>query len=155
MQVFLEKKRHEAEEKKYKSTVESKFALKGSKNGILFFPAWVGNNPYQKLLYEAINKKNDISVSGHAKEALCERFLKEKRNSYDYIHLHWLQAFIDFSDDAGADNLVSILTYAKSIGYKIIYTAHNITSHDTEFAEREVVLRKKVAKLFDYALVQW
>lgn len=152
IEFILDKKR-KADEKRYKAITEPRFVRKAKNKGILFFPAWIGNNPYQKMLYEAINEKFDILVSGHAKEALCERFLQEKRAEFDYIHLHWLHAFIDPSQPNGADKLVNVLNYAKSIGYKIIYTAHNIVSHDAEYAENEVKLRRQVAKFFDYALV--
>lgn len=153
VKMFLEQKKREAQEKQYKNGTQVKFSLKGDKKGILFFPAWVGDNPYQRLLYEAINRKFNVAVSGHAKEALCERFLTEQRNDFDYLHFHWLHAFLDFSATDGADHFLRILSFAKTIGYKIIYTAHNIISHDSQFIERETLFRNMAAKYFDYALV--
>lgn len=147
---YFDNKKAEIAEKEYINKTQVKFELKGSRKGILFFPAWVTNNPYQKLLYRAVNELFDLSVLGFSKEALCIRLLDEKRKDFEYIHFHWLHAFVDFSNDSDAEKLIELMSYAKEIGYKLIYTAHNIISHDSEFVEQEIRLRKRICSLFDY-----
>lgn len=60
---------------------------------------------------------------------------------------------MDVTKENGADDLLSKLKHAKKLGYKIIYTAHNILSHDGRFVERELRFRKEIATYFDHVLV--
>lgn len=149
---FFEEKKSEDERKRIEKQMQRKYHLAGDRNGILFFPAWLQNNPYQKLFYEAVSSKFNIKVSGYAKEGLCKELLDRERNSYDYIHLHWLHVFLEIDKKDGADELIDILSYAKSLGYKIIYTAHNIISHDSAFYQNEYVQRRRVLEFVDVAI---
>jgi glycosyltransferase involved in cell wall biosynthesis len=67
--------------------------------------------------------------------------------------LHWLQTLMDINREDGADELLSKLKYAKSLGYKIIYTAHNISSHDSKFLERELRFRREISAYFNHVIV--
>lgn len=131
---------------------EAKFHLPGEKNGILFFPAWTRSNPYQAMFYKAVNDVYGLRVSGFDQQFMTKKVLEENRVGYDYIHLHWLHVFLDVHSPGGADKLVDILEYAKELGYKIIYTAHNIISHESGDIDNEVALRKRVVKLFDIVI---
>jgi glycosyltransferase involved in cell wall biosynthesis len=142
-----------ADKQKLPVTERQSFHLEGQKNGILFFPDWSKRNPYQKLLYSSIAKNYGVRIKGYEKHLFTEELLESSRGEFDYIHLHWLHIFMDFSRDDGADEFFEKLECAKSLGYKIVYTAHNIISHDSEHEERELDFRQKAVAKFDYILV--
>ncbi len=131
---------------------KAKFHIPGREKGILFFPAWTRSNPYQVMFYQAVNKIYNLRVSGFDQQFLTKKVLKENRAEYDYIHLHWLHVFLDVTSQSGADQLIEVLKYAKGLGYEIIYTAHNIVSHESDDVDKEIELRKKVIPLFDVVI---
>lgn len=132
--------------------IEPTFQVQGSKKGILVFPEWTYSNAYQKLLYRALNEKYNINVAGFKPEFFTENILKQNREKCDYVHLHWLNVFMDLTKENGCDEVFKTIKIAKKMGYKIIYTAHNIISHDTEHRDREISFRKKLIREFDYIL---
>ena len=149
---FFQEKKDSEERNRLHRLLEPKLYIPGRRNGIMFFPAWLSNNPYQKLFYEAVAKRFGLRVAGFAREALCKRLLEQQRAQFDYIHLHWLHAFIDPARVDGADHLVELLAYARTLGYTIIYTAHNIISHDSRFYEAELMQRRVIMKHVDIAV---
>lgn len=149
--IFKKKKTQTKKEitKKEKHT----FYLPGEEKGIIFFPDWSKRNPYQKQLYSSIAKNFKIRVKGYNEKLFNLELLAENKDNYKAIHLHWLHVFMDFSRDDGADEFIANIKKAKELGYKIIYTAHNIISHDSKYVDREKQFRKRAVKLFDYVLV--
>ncbi|ASQ89790.1 hypothetical protein CHL67_01610 [Prosthecochloris sp. GSB1] len=129
------------------------FNINASNKGILFFPDWSHTNPYQKLLYSSLADRFKIRIRGYKKELFNKNVLKACRDEFDVIHIHWLHAFMDISKDSGADDLLGTLEYAKKLGYQIVYTAHNIISHDSDHFERELRFRRKAQSYYDYILV--
>ncbi|MDQ7727284.1 glycosyltransferase [Halomonas sp. SpR8] len=129
--------------------LNAKLYIPGEKNGILFFPAWTKSNPYQQMFYQAINNVYGLRISGYDQQYLSKKLLFDNKSKYDYVHLHWLHVFLETSSPNGADNLIEIINYAKRIGYKIIYTAHNIISHESKNIDNERELRRTVVPLFD------
>lgn len=128
------------------------FFINGRNEGVLVFPDWSRSNPYQKLLYGALAGEYDIKVRGYPPNLFTREILRTNRSEYGFIHLHWLQALMDFSAEDGADDFLDTLAYARRLGYTILYTAHNIVSHDSENAVRERAFRRKAAQQFDYFL---
>lgn len=132
---------------------QQSFCLEGKNAGVMFFPDWSKRNPYQKLLYASLAKNFGVRVKGYKEQLLCTELLQKNRDKFSCIHLHWLNVFMDYSRDDGADEFIAKLEQAKSLGYKIIYTAHNIVSHDSQFKERERTFRRRAIQYFDYVLV--
>lgn len=128
------------------------FRIDGPRKGVLFFPDWSRSNPYQKLLYGALASRYNIKVKGFRSSSFTREVLAANRAEFSCIHLHWLHALMDFSADDGADAFFDTLAYARELGYKILYTAHNIVSHDTDHEERERAFRHRAAQQFDYLL---
>ena len=60
---------------------------------------------------------------------------------------------MDLSQENGVDALIGKLQYAKKLGYKLIYTAHNIVSHDSVNIKRELSFRRRAAEYFDHVIV--
>lgn len=135
------------------STLRPLLRLDGSRKGVLFFPDWSSTNPYQKLFYASLAQNFDIRVKGGGSSGLLNKdVLNENKEEFGYLHLHWLHRFMDVTRDDGLDKLLKNLRHARKLGYKIIYTAHNIVSHESEHAERELQFRRKLAPLFDHVL---
>ena len=132
--------------------IPATFELSGLNKGILFFPEWTWSNPYQKLMYTELNAKYNINTIGYKPEFFRKDILRQNRVACEYIHLHWIHLFMDTSQDSGIVEFIDTIRYAKSLGYKFIYTAHNVISHDTKFYDRELKFRKRIIKEFDYLL---
>lgn len=126
------------------------FKIDGKGRGILFFPDWSKTNPYQKLFYASLAQNYDLKVNGFKPEHFTRQVLQDNREHCDFLHLHWLHALMDITRDDGADHLLAMLDHAKELGYRIVYTAHNIISHDSEHAERELGFRRRVATYYDH-----
>lgn len=129
------------------------FYIKGNNKGIMFFPDWTNTNPYQKLLYAGIAREYDVRIKGYRRHFFRPDMLDANRQEFECIHFHWLHVFMDFSCDDGADKFIRYLEHAKSLGYKLLYTAHNIISHDSPFKDRERKFRQRVSEYFDHILV--
>lgn len=136
-----------------KKVKKSSFMLDGKNKGILFFPDWSKFNPYQKLFYGTLNRKYNIRIKGYLPEFFNAEVINSNKDEYKFIHLQWLHSLMDISIDTGADEILKNIKYAKTLGYKFIYTAHNIISHDSPYLERELEFRKKITNEFDYILV--
>src|SRR5690625_5333610 len=103
-------------------------------------------------MYGALASEYDIKVKGYPANLFTREILQRNRSEYGFIHLHWLQALMDFSAEDGADDFLDTLAFALRLGYTILYTAHHIVSHDSENAVRERAFRRKAAQQFDYFL---
>ncbi len=132
---------------------KSLLVIKGKKTGILFLPDWSYFNPYQKLLYESLNKAYDISVYGLDYPDFTTQNLKEYSGLCNVLHLHWIQYFYRLDDDKSIDDFFYKLHKAKELNYKIIWTVHNLVSHDSTNPEKEIGIRKRLSKAADYILV--
>lgn len=129
------------------------FYIEGPRKGILFFPDWSHANPYQKLLYASLSERFKIKIKGYKYQLFNKEILEACKDEFDVIHIHWLHTFMDISKDSGADHFLDTLAFAKQLGFRVVYTAHNIISHDSEHYERELLFRKKAQAFFDYVLV--
>jgi len=118
----------------------------------MFFPCWLTNNPYQKLFYQALNENFDLAIEGYDQKGLRKELIDRKKGKFKYVHLHWLHNFFDFEDPSVLSNTLEALSYAKQNGFKVIYTAHNICSHDSENAEDEKRYREQILSFVDHSL---
>ena len=98
--------------------------------------SWPGphkNNPYQSLFYEALGKRG-FSYGGRFE--LSNQWLKENRETVDFLHFHWPEnawrwrGSTKFQQLIGIIGLLSFLSLAKSLGIQIIWTVHNLEHHE-------------------------
>src|SRR5690606_30750685 len=108
-----------------------------SGRGVVFLQDWSYSNPYQKLLYNALSEVYGVRARGFSSDQLSFQLLEAHRDSFSVLHLHWLHTMLDLQKVDGDKNLISCLAYARKLGYKILYTAHNIVSHDTHGVKKE------------------
>ena len=123
-------------------------------SNILFFPDYTGSNPYQSLLYEAIRNKIGISSTGFRdKKLFTKKFLSDMRNTCGILHLHWLDPFMDFRDDLVFYRFVDTVLYARELGYRIIWTVHNLVTHGNADEEKEIGYYEYFVQYVDVVLV--
>jgi glycosyltransferase involved in cell wall biosynthesis len=132
-------------------SVTPKFRVDGPKAGIVFFPAWMQANPYLELFYTALNRRYGVRVAGYASDDFSLDLLKTLRPQFAYVHLHWLHAFIG-SPGFDVAAFTRTLEVARKLGYKIVYTAHNVISHDAADPAAELAIRQAIAQHVDLAI---
>lgn len=153
VQIYLKEKEEAAQAKTMEQLITPRYQLEGKNAGVMFFPCWLTNNPYQKLFYQALNEHFDLMIEGYDQKGLCKELIDKKKGKFKYIHLHWLHNFFDFEEPRVLENTLRVLRYAKQQGIEVIYTAHNICSHDSENAEDEKLYREQILSLVDHSLV--
>lgn len=91
-------------------------------------------NPYGGLMARAMSEIGVEVLPGHP-EQLCESWLEENRTQVDVLHLHWPSILYSASDlneqIALCTNLIGNLARARSLGYRIVWTMHNLYPHDS------------------------
>ncbi len=128
------------------------FDLKGKQPGILYVPAFT-SNPYQKLFYSAVNKQFGLQIIGIEHEDFSREALEHYAASAKILHLHWMHVFIDPDNPLVFDAFLRNLVRAKELGYTIIYTVHNLVSHESKSPSYERNCYQKIAELCDGLLV--
>ena len=92
---------------------------------ILAFPK-VSPNPYQTLLYQAVESENVIVRQGNIKEACL--------GHYDLVHFHWPETFFSLPTRLqrwwGFLKFTILVLVFKLRRKKFVWTMHNVRSHD-------------------------
>jgi beta-1,4-mannosyltransferase len=141
--------------KQQKSEVDEIGQFRSSPNNLklTFQPYW-DENPYQKLLVENLANLGvkmvgmDISISSAI-----------KGQKPDILHLHWLHPFIASRSSnivfstVKSIKFIIILLLLKLAGVKIIWTAHNLKSHDSLYPLLDGICTSIVAKLAQAIIV--
>ncbi len=123
---------------------------------VLFFWEPVGGltlqhrcNPYAGLLARSLEK---LDVYLELGDYAFERdWLAEKRKTCEVLHLNWLHPFYRADDlDATVERFAQFddnLEYARRIGYRIVWTLHNLYPHERPFPDIDHLGRLLVARL--------
>lgn len=124
------------------SNIESKpGAVHGNTRKEVLFIPFLSENPYQSMLSNALGKL-DINVRGANSVRKVPLFGK---HSPDAIHLHWLPRFHrGLKENIKLHAFYLRLFLLKILGKKIVWTAHNLYSHDAEAVDREHTLTRGV-----------
>jgi len=108
-------------------------------------------NPYAGLLSLAMEK---IGIHLELGEYAFERdWLEKNKKDYNVLHLNWLHYFYRSNDlEATVKRYSSFaenLTFARSLGYRIVWTVHNLYPHERPFPEMDHLARLLVCQLAD------
>ncbi len=122
---------------------------------VLFIPYFKGN-PYQGLLASALEKKGVHVVHGRTDSHFP--VLKSVRNEVaEVVHLHWTHPFLIRSSRWKTRLRSSVfmkeLRLLKLKGIGIVWTVHNLLSHDSRYPDTELLFHKKLARLSDEIIV--
>jgi beta-1,4-mannosyltransferase len=109
-------------------------------------PAFNRGNPYNWLLYTHM-----VAAGGvHVEEYSWRRLLSGR---YDIWHLHWPESHFNDRNPALAlrrsATALGLLRWARSRGTKIVWTIHNLRSHEQYYPALERLFREAFLRLLD------
>ncbi len=124
-----------------------------SRRGIAYFPAKNDPNPYIRLWYGHLEDHGFETVHDGT---LGLDWLRASRRRVGFLHFHWnMHWYYEYDDVAlwrlredpwrGVLSFVSRLAAARALGYRIIWTIHEIYPHETESHERDRVAARALA----------
>lgn len=107
-------------------------------------------NPYGGLLARALAKVGVEMVAGY-NEQLNEEWLRAHRATVDVLHLNWPHILYDAPTLAERVTLcaemVDHLALARELGYKIVWTVHNLYPHDSPYFSLDRLARLALTQL--------
>ena len=107
-------------------------------------------NPYGALLARAMSGL-DVELTAGFPQDLTEAWLAENRGRVDVLHLNWPHQMYDVPDlgdsVARCADLVGRLAHARSLGYKVVWTVHNLYPHDRAHFDLHRLARPAIARL--------
>lgn len=122
---------------------------------VIFIPVY--SNPYQKVLANWLSKEG-VSVSFGITSNLFS-VLRSVKNNWkpDVLHIHWLHPFL-LANSRGetilkSSSFIGELIILKLLGIKIVWTVHNIISHETNFKSLELFFTKLLLRLCNRIIV--
>ena len=106
-------------------------------------------NPYAGLLALELEK---LDIHLDLGEYTFERdWLEKNRTDFDVLHLNWLHHFYKADDLASAvkryTRFAENLPFARSLGYRIIWTVHNLFPHERPYPELDRLVNLTVSQL--------
>lgn len=133
----------------------SKINIRTRKFKIIFIPMY--SNPYQKSLADSLFKKGvEVSfITNFHKFSGLSSFKNYWKP--DILHIHWPHVFL-LSKSKEKTILKSLcfiseLLILKLLGIKIIWTVHNIISHESNFKAIELFFTKIITRLCNKIIV--
>jgi beta-1,4-mannosyltransferase len=113
-------------------------------------------NPYGGLLARALAGLGVELVAGHG-EDFTEDWVRANQGKVDVLHLNWPHFLYDAPDLAGqlarGADLVSNLALARTLGYKIVWTMHNLYPHETLSHNLDRLVRSAITQLCSAVIV--
>jgi beta-1,4-mannosyltransferase len=112
-------------------------------------------NPYAGLLALELEKTGIYLELGEYE--LDKSWLEDNRKGYDVLHLHWLHYFYRRdsleASVAAYGAFAERLTYAKKVlGYKVVWTLHNVYPHERPYPDLDHAARLLVCDTADAVL---
>ena len=128
------------------------FRCKAQKPRVFFYPNYDRANPYQNQLYRKASR--DYEIVEAPISAALDALRQASGPQRIIFHLHWVNfLFKDVRLKGQARRNVSAflkdLTAFKREGGRIVWTVHNVISHDATFPELEIDLARRIAELAD------
>jgi glycosyltransferase involved in cell wall biosynthesis len=113
-------------------------------------------NPYGALLGRALAEVGIELIAGHAEE-LTASWVRANQGMVDVLHLNWPHSLYDAPDLAGrlarAAALIDNLALARTLGYKIVWTVHNLYPHETLSHELDHLVRLAITSFATAVIV--
>lgn len=132
-----------------------------NKPALYYFPDYTSTNSYQDLFYESMRQKIDITASDIDSLISAEINNINKAfssNTPKIFHIHWQNAFFNNKETDTTMRLkvnatIKKIELLKKVGFKIVWTVHNIKSHESRHELYEIELIKNITSLADHIIV--
>lgn len=123
---------------------------------VLFLPEYKGN-PYQRVLADALLKE-DVAVDFGTISFLFSTLKSwRKYGKPNIVHFHWLDSLLlannRWKTILRSSSFIFELLISKLMGIKIVWTVHNLVSHEGDFRSLESFFTKLTARLCDQIIV--
>jgi glycosyltransferase involved in cell wall biosynthesis len=118
---------------------------------VAFLPVYP--NPYQRLLRDALRPQG---VSVELLEGLPSTgWLRARRGEIDILHYHWLYGLYmaRLRTPLQVAGFVSRFRLAQRLGYRVVWTAHNVMPHRAALWPLHVVIRRLMMREADAVIV--
>lgn len=118
---------------------------------VLMVPDYSDRNPYQSQLGSALDRES-VTVSMGDISGFLPILREWYRNDRpDVIHVHWVHTFIS-TDRATLSALLAVrltleLLIVRLLGTRLVWTVHNLMSHNRRHPRIELAVRRLVATL--------
>ncbi len=110
----------------------------------------VRSNPYGGLLARAMAEQGAELIAGYD-GGLNEAWLLENQGQVDVLHLNWPHYMYDAPDlgdcVSRCTELIGHLARARSLGYKVVWTVHNLYPHESVHFELHRLARLAITRL--------
>lgn len=107
-------------------------------------------NPYAALLARALTDCGVEVVAGYAHE-FTEDWLRANQGHIQVLHMNWLHIMYPAPDLssrlAAAEAFIGNLALARELGYKVVWTVHNLYPHDSANLALDRLVRLAVTQL--------
>jgi beta-1,4-mannosyltransferase len=112
------------------------------------------NNPYGTLLTEALERRG---IGVEFTMAFDEAYLRENRGHIDVLHFNWPH-YIYYHNDAEImarqmHEFVRRMELARELGYKLVWTAHNLYPHNQTHRDLDHQCRLHICRLATAVIV--
>ena len=113
-------------------------------------------NPYAGLLARGLAPLGVELEAGFARD-LSAGWLRENRGRVDVLHLNWPYYMYNAPDlaerVAACANLIGHLALARELGYRIVWTVHNLYPHDSPYPDLDRLARLAITHLASAVIV--
>jgi len=129
---------------------------------VIFLPDWSRGNPYQNLLAKALEKNGvSITFNDFPIGAFPLNQVVNTNPNCAVLHLHWVNSLVDpiVWCRNPIKRKVKMLLLALDIfvvrlrGKRVIWTIHNLVSHESNNPEWEIKARRVIARTCSHALL--
>ena len=113
-------------------------------------------NPYGGLLARAMREVDVELEAGHP-ETLTKEWLHENQGQIDVLHLNWPNYMYEAPDMEGqvarCAEVIDNLALARLLGYRIVWTVHNLYPHESKSRELDHLAQVAITHLANAVIV--
>ncbi|MCC8991178.1 MAG: glycosyltransferase, partial [Streptococcus sp.] len=129
---------------------------------VVFAPDWSQSNPYQKLLKASLEKHQvKVEFRNFPTGLFSLNRLRKENPKTTVLHIHWINELIKhvfwsrnhIFEYVKLAFLALDILYVRYQGIKIIWTIHNLVSHESPDQYLEIMARRIIAKTCNHIII--
>jgi beta-1,4-mannosyltransferase len=132
-----------------------KRSVHSRRRSVLHLPDWRGGNPYQSLLEEALERNGWRINFADYPPGLFPLFRAGRKHRVGVLHLHWIHHLVEpigwprfrLLRWLKAILVAADLALVRMAGIRLVWTVHNLVSHDSPNPDVELRGRRLLATL--------